>query len=147
MSDFGSDYNYAPNPRFLNTAPVLASIEDTYHLTRGTFDEFQMKGYNAPKTAIPLNTEHQIPKDKNRDIFLSITKRAKDPDPVTYAADQKMIEKRLWTTANGKFHPGRRKTFTEEIIDIGKKLPGPGNYLPTPKGEPVKLKAELGKFR
>lgn len=146
MSDIGSDFGYNPNNHLLRTAPILASIEDTYHLTRGTFDEFQMKGYNAPKTAIPLSAEHQIPKDKNRDIFISITKRAKDPDPVTYAADAKMIEKRFWTSANGKFHPGKRKTFTEEVIDISKKIPGPGNYMPTPKGDPPKKKAELGKF-
>ncbi len=147
MSDIGSDFGYAPVPHFLRTAPVMASVEDVYHLTRGTFDEFQMQGYEAPRTAIPLSSEHAVPKDKNRDIFLSITKRAKDPDPATYAADDKMIEKRFWTTANGKIHPGKRKTFTEEVIEISKKIPGPGNYMPIPKGEPVKTKAELGKFR
>lgn len=147
MSEYGYDMGYAPAPQFLRTAPVISSVEDVYHMTRGTFDEFQMKGYEAPKTAIPISAEHAIPKDKNRDIFAAIGKRAKDPDPATYAADEKMIEKRFWTTANGKFHPGKRKTFTDEVMEVSKKIPGPGGYMPTPKGEPIKLKSELGKFK
>lgn len=146
MSEFGSDFGYAPHP-FSQTAPNFFSIQDIYNITQGTFEEFKMEGYTAPTTAIPLSIEHKIPTDKNRDIFADITKKANDPGPTTYAADDKTIQSRFWTTTNGKFRRNRRKTFTEETMDFASKLPGPGNYIPTPKGEPKKKTAILGKFK
>lgn len=146
MSDIGSDFAYAYHP-FSQTAPNFSSIQDVYNITRGTFEEFKMEGYTAPTTAIPLSIEHKIPKDKNRDIFADITKKSNDPGPTTYAPDEKTTQSRFWTTANGKFKHSRRKTFTEETIEISSKLPGPGNYMPTPKGEPKKKTAVLGKFK
>ena len=146
MSDFGSDFGYFAGP-FSQTAPNFATIQDLYNITRGTFEEFKMEGYTAPTTAIPLSIEHKIPIDKNRDIFADITKKSKDPDPTTYAADQKTVEARFWTTTNGKFYHGRRKTFTEETMEIAEKLPGPASYMPTPKSGQKKRTAALGKFK
>jgi hypothetical protein len=145
MSEIGSDYGQA-YARFNRTAPAHFSVEDTYHMTRGTFNEFEMEGYHAPKTAIPLSKEYKVPGDKNRDIFADITKRAKEPDPSTYAADNDKVYKRYWDKAAGKFHAGRRRTVTEDAIKISEKIPGPGTYMPTPKGEPKKTTAKMGKF-
>jgi hypothetical protein len=145
MSDFGSDYGYV-NPILNHSAPLEYGIEDIYHITRGTFNEFNMKGYNAPTTAVPLSKEYKIPLDKNRDIFADVNKKAKEPDATTYAADKDKIYKRYWEKAAGKFHKGRRHTFTEETIKISSKLPGPGAYMPIPKGNPPKKTSKNGKF-
>ena len=147
MSEIGSDYNYIDNPKLYQTAPLNYTVEDIYNITRGTFNEFKMEGYNPPKTAVPLSKEYKIPEDKSRDIFATITKRAKDPDPATYAADKDKVYKRYWEKATGKFKKCRRNTFTEETIKISSRLPGPGAYMPTPKGEPPKKTSTLGKFK
>ena len=146
MSDFGSDYGIGINNRLNNTAPLDYGIEDIYNITRGTFKEFEMKGYNPPKTAVPLSKEFKMPKEKNRDLFADINKRAKEPDAATYAADKYKIYKRYWDKATGKFHKCRRSTITEEAIKISAKIPGPGAYMPTPKGKPEKTTAKMGKF-
>lgn len=141
-----SDYADFSIPQFARTVPLFHTVEDMYNITHGTFNEFKLEGYNPPTTAIPLSAEHKIPTDKNRDIFADITKKAKEPDPTTYAAEDEKVYKRCWEKATGKFKKCRRRTFTEETMLIGKKLPGPGDYMPTPKGQPVKATARLGKF-
>ena len=94
MSEIGPDIEYQLSPRMNQTGPVQYSVEDVYNITRGTFKEFNMKGYNPPKTAIPLQVEHKIPIDKNRDLYTSIKKRSADPSPTTYALDkEKILEK------------------------------------------------------
>lgn len=147
MSEIYPDNACYDIPRLNQTAPPNYTIEDMYHITRGTFNEFDMKGYTPPKTAVPISYEYKIPGDKDRDIFADITKRAKDPDPATYAADSEKIYKRYWDKATGKFHKCRRNTFTEETMKRSAKIPGPGAYMPTPKGEPVKKVSRLGKFK
>ena len=146
MSEFGSDYHYHPC-NFYSTTPMNHTIEDMYNITHGTFKEFDMDGYDPHKTAIPISRESLISKDKNRDIFNSATKRAKDPGPFEYAADKDRVYKMYWDKATGKFHKCRRNTFTEETMKNAKKIPGPSDYMPIPKGEPVKKTAKLGKFK
>ena len=111
------------------------------------FKVFDMDGYDPPKTAIPLGRESLLPKDKNRDIFNDITKRTKDPGPHEYAPDRDKMYKMFWEKATGKFHKCGRSTFTEEAMKIAKKIPGPSDYMPIPKGDPPKKKAKLGKFK
>lgn len=146
MSEFGSEFKFDPGP-FYSTAPVLPSVKDMFHITEGTFEEFKMEGYKAPSTAIDLSAEHKIPGDKNRDIFADVTRKANDPGPTKYSEDFKMIEKRYWTPSNGRFRKSRRKTITDETMETSQKLPGPGSYLTTPKGEPRKKTAAMGKFK
>ena len=147
MSDLISDFGYNDNPRFNQSAPLNYSVEDIYNITRGAFNEFDMKGYNPPKTAVPISHEYKIPGDKDRDIFASITKRAKEPDPSTYAAGKDKVYKRYWDKATGKFKKGRRNTFTEETMKISAKIPGPGAYMPTPRAGEAKKVTRLGKFK
>lgn len=142
MSEFGFEIDHK-----LNTSRAEYSVEDIYNITRGTFNEFSLKGYSTPRTAIPLSKEYRIPVDKNRDIFASIKKKANDPNSTTYALDNEKILSKYWYKPSGGFHTGRRHTVTEDAIKKSSKIPGPGAYMPIPKGEYKENKDFLlGKF-
>lgn len=142
MSDFG----FQVSPRLNQTGRVQYSVEDVYHITRGSFKEFNLKGYNPPKTAIPLSKEYKIPIDKDRDLYKDIKKKSADPNSTTYAYSNEKILTKYWHKPMGKFHTYRRHTFTEDAIKRSLKLPGPGAYLSTPKGKIEKKNFALGKF-
>jgi hypothetical protein len=144
MSELRFDYKLGPSPRMNKTERLDYSIQDIYNITRGTFKEFDLKGYTTPKTAIPMSPEYKIPLEKNRDIFSSIRKRSNDPSPVTYAADKDRVLSRFWYKATGKFHTYRRHSTTEDAIKRSLKTPGPGAYLDT---KDQKQKFQLGKFK
>ena len=58
---------------------------------------FGIKGYRiTKKTQLYLTREHKIPQAKNRTMFLQAEKRAKDPSPVSYSPDSKLLTKRYW---------------------------------------------------
>ena len=142
-----SNYSFDLSPRMNHSGIVQYTVEEFYNITRGSFNEFNMKGYNPPRTAVHILKEHKIPLDKERDLYKNIRKRSADPGPVTYAADHGQITTRYWHTPSGKFHTYKRHTFTEDAIKRSLKIPGPGTYMSTPKGgPPEKRKFELGKF-
>ncbi|OMJ66334.1 hypothetical protein SteCoe_36851 [Stentor coeruleus] len=142
-----SEYEFQASPGLRDNVILNHTVEDLYHITRGTFKEFSMQGYNPPSTAISLYREHKIPGDKNRDIFASVTKRAKDPAPVAYAIGNEKLLKQFWNKATGGFHTYRRHTFTEDAMKRSQKIPGPGAYLDSNKDANSKdKKFALGKF-
>lgn len=91
---------------------------------------------------------HRFPKDKKKDIFAEISKKAKDPDPTSYSPKHEEIHKKFWEKPNGSFLKSKRETVTEEACRLSPKKPGPGQYQLIHKGASQPLpKPLLGKFK
>jgi hypothetical protein len=125
----------------------MMPIEQIYDITRGVHKIGDLKGYQLPSTPQYSPRSFKFPSEKKKDMVYEVSKRAKDPDPTLYSPKAEEIQKKFWNPSNGKFLQNRRTTFTEEAIKISKKIPGPGDYMPIPKGQSLSMpRALLGKF-
>lgn len=123
------------------------TLNEVYQITEGDRNTIGIFGYKGPKTYdyTYSSTEISFPKTKKSDLTLEASKRAKDPDPTTYAGDFDQNMKKSWKSIGARFSKAKKESLIDEVMKQSARVPGPGKY------EDIKIKTLLktssfGKF-
>ncbi|CAG9322589.1 unnamed protein product [Blepharisma stoltei] len=142
MSELSSQSFYLEPSRLNQTAPL--PISEIYKTIKGSNDDWGVEGYQVPKKcAVYITKEIKVPNAKKRDMFYDISKKEKEPSPITYAPSNEQVLKRYWDKATGRFRKAQRKTVIDEVMKLSPRVPGPGTYHVTERGQSEKPKYKI----
>ena len=134
MSDYSSTISHP-----FSISSDCTGIPEFYNAVRGKSEDFGIEGYKIPRKAdLLVIREFTIGKAKKIGMLSDITRRSKDPSPISYSPSHKKVSEEYWSPRNGKFGQARRKSYIDEILKTNGPNPGPCDYNKETEKSPKK---------